>query len=249
MRPLRHHGVAWLTLLVGQMGCLHNRGPSMLCLRRVMVRCFAVALTLVLFAGSARATDATDANFVPIAGFEQRQTAEETYEANALGIVRTDVTTGSWPFTSTHTSFRVVRGNYRIAVAAPAFLRAIGRPDEAERYVGAEHWATGLWWTGMSTFAIGCGTLLFLGVRAHSTNLMIAAAAVGGGGLLLAEIGGSGPRLQFTEPEFIDFVENYNGWLAGRLGIPRPTPPRSQNWSILPYAAAKSAGITTFWRF
>ena len=206
----------------------------------------AVFVMLTTFSIRAQASD-TASGLIP--GFEKRDSSNGTYVANALSVVHSEITSGSWPFSSTSTYWRIVRGNYRQPVTYVDFLRAIGRPDLADSYSSRCTLATTLFWSGLGIFVAG-GVVVFYGVHNESDRLMITGLGIGGAGLLLAHFGGSGPDLPLSEADAAAAVAEWNRRLADQLGISQAlAAPSKRGLTLVPAAGPHSLGLAGTYRF
>ena len=187
-----------------------------------------VAAVGIALLGRSPATAAAE----PIAGFEQRDSAQATYTANALSVLRTELTVGSWPFSSTTSSWRIVRGNYRYPVTHVDFLRAVGRSDMADSFASSSTRATVLFWSGLGLFVVGTATI-FYGVSRESDRTMIAGLGIGGAGLLLARFGGAPPELPLSEDDALAAAVQFNRQLGTSLGLSSVSAlPPPQGWRL-----------------
>jgi hypothetical protein len=87
----------------------------------------------------------------------------DTYERNALGIVRHEIA-GGYPclFGCTTDGWRPVRGKYRRGLGYDAFFRALGRRDLARQHREQRLVSGIFFWGGAAVFA-GGAVLLFTG--------------------------------------------------------------------------------------
>jgi hypothetical protein len=181
------------------------------------------ALSACLGAGTARAADAppnapaasTKPAAARFAGLQQGDSAAETYDLNALGLVHMKT---SWSLFSPSEWWRPVRGKYRDTMTYVDFFDAVGRPDLGASQSARNTLSDVLFWGGLVALAGGIG-LAVHGGTAQSSAETYAGAGIAGGGLACSLVGGaiSGPIV--GEDEAASLADRYNGALGAHLRL------------------------------
>src|SRR5688572_10245921 len=151
-------------------------------------------------------------------GLEQGPDPGETFRLNALGLVRTELTSVGL-FSSTERWWRVVRGKFRHKTSYTEFYQRVGRPDLAEQHESRSLVAYTMVWGGLAVMA-GGGFLVYsdlhndvIGTKAKVGAGMLA------GGLISAMIGPRFWRPAISEDEAGQIVSDYNRKLQLHLGL------------------------------
>jgi hypothetical protein len=142
-----------------------------------------------------------------------------TYRANAYSIIHL----GSGPVNGSGTSWRPVRGLYRISVEYEEFFTSAGRPDLAERFASRHAWSRGLSIGGdVAAYVGGAVGLLFL-FQGRTTPCLIAFGA-GAAGVAVHEVGAHMDKSDYPEDAASALADEYNQALRARLGLEAPGP-------------------------
>jgi hypothetical protein len=183
------------------------------------------ALCVCLGAGAARADDpspappraASSPRASPdrFQGLKQGDSAAETYDLNALGLVHMK---GGWSLFSPSEWWRPVRGKYRDAMKYVDFFEAVGRPDLAASQGSRNTWSDVLFYGGLLVLAGGV-VLAVHGGTSQAAAETYTGLGVAGGGLVCSIVGGaiSGPVV--SEDEAASLADRYNLALGAHLRI------------------------------
>jgi len=144
----------------------------------------------------------------------------DTYERNALGIVRHEIA-GGYPclFGCTTDGWRPVRGKYRRDLGYDAFFRALGRRDLARQHREQRLVSGIFFWGGAAVFA-GGAVLLFTGLRqgGFPTQAKVGAGLMLGG-LLENGVGAAIQPPLLSEEAALAMAAEYNRRLRLHLGV------------------------------
>jgi len=154
-------------------------------------------------------------------GWDRLARAEEpraVYDANSYDVIHVESTSVGILWDSTTAWWRPVRGIYRQPASYGDFLRALGRPDLAEREESRHATAQALFWGGLLVMVGGLIGGAYELSKKHDVGAIV------GGGLLLGgyvslRVGSALSRPALPEPDARDLAARYDRALGQHLGL------------------------------